>query len=370
MIRIKHLRQRFILDFTKNVILQFFHLPAFLARAIIVKNVSLLSVNLTAMYVKTLAKIARPVCEAEDDYTMTCQQCNKKFISKNCFDRHLNKNVCENNKICKTCNSYYNKRKKNGKVLPHICNTYYCKICYSYQKKEHLCYVQRLVPRNKFKHINIENNVESESDSGDSDLENQDESIKCEEILSADPLNFNHIYFDFETANVDGYFILNIAVEHKVCERCECTTLSTEGPIILVLDDLLEQVSKSVSCQNMVTKIAHHCEISLFILSQNMFQKGGVYTCLSLNTHYFILMKTKRDHQQILYIGHQIFPFKQNLLYSAYLQATDSVTYGYLRVDLHPASNPILALTTAFLEEYPIVYLEKNEPTDVKHLVI
>ena len=147
-------------------------------------------------------------------------------------------------------------------------------------------------------------------------------------------------------------------------------TLSTEGNIILVLDDLLEQVSKSVSCQNMVTKIAHHCEISLFILSQNMFQKGGVYTCLSLNTHYFILMKTKRDHQQILYFGRQIFPFKQNVLYSAYLQATDSVTYGYLRVDLHPASNPILALTTAFLEEYPIVYLDKNEPTDVKHLVI
>ena len=32
--------------------------------------------------------LQRPVCEAEDDYTMTCQQCNKKFISKTCFDRH------------------------------------------------------------------------------------------------------------------------------------------------------------------------------------------------------------------------------------------------------------------------------------------
>ena len=175
--------------------------------------------------------------------------------------------------------------------------------------------------------------------------------------------------YDIEKEKIgsDIIFISGLPSEDDVKKWA---TLSTESPIILVLDDLLEQVSKSVSCQNMVTKIAHHCEISLFILSQNMFQKGGVYRCLSLNTHYFILMKTKRDHQQILYFGRQIFPFKQNLLYSAYLYATDSVTYGYLRVDVHPASNPILALTTAFLEKYPIVYLDKNEPTDVKHLVI
>ena len=68
--------------------------------------------------------------------------------------------------------------------------------------------------------------MESESDSGDSDLENQDENIKCEEILSAYPLNFNHIYFDFETANVDGYFIPILAVAHKVCERCECKSIT------------------------------------------------------------------------------------------------------------------------------------------------
>ena len=70
-------------------------------------------------------------------------------------------------------------------------------------------------------------------------------------------------------------------------------------PIILVLDDLMEQISKSVTCQDLVTKITHHCEMALFILTQNMFQKGPIFRYVSLNTHYFIIMKTKRDQRQL-----------------------------------------------------------------------
>ena len=78
--------------------------------------------------------------------------------------------------------------------------------------------------------------------------------------------------------------------------------------IFNILDNLMEQISKSVTCQDLVTKITHHCEISLFILTQNMFQKGPIFRCVSLNTHYFIIMKTKRDQQQLLHFGRQISP--------------------------------------------------------------
>ena len=165
----------------------------------------------------------------------------------------------------------------------------------------------------------------------------------------------------------DIIFISGLPTEENVKKWA---TLSTDGPIILILDDLLERLSNDIHTQVLVTKLCHHCELCLFILSQNMFQKGGVYRCLSLNAQYFILMKTKRDHQQILYFGRQIFPFKQNLLYSAYLRATESVTYGYLRVDLHPASNQILTLTTSFLDEYPVVYLAKSDAADVIYVTI
>ena len=167
--------------------------------------------------------LERPVCERDNDFCMTCEQCNKQFISKVCFERHKRNNVCENNKICKACNSYYNKRTKKGKLIPHICNTYYCKICNSYQQKEHLCYVQRLVPEKKCENMTSENTEESDSDSYDSD---SDENIQSHQCYSADPFTFKHIYFDLETATVDGYFIPILAVAHKVCEKCECKPIT------------------------------------------------------------------------------------------------------------------------------------------------
>jgi hypothetical protein len=81
-------------------------------------------------------------------------------------------------------------------------------------------------------------------------------------------------------------------------------------------------------------------------------------------------MKTKRDHQQILYFGRQVFPFKQNLLYAAYLKATENASYGYLRIDLHPASSPLLTLSTHFLDENPVIYLSKEETSDVKYITL
>ena len=145
---------------------------------------------------------------------------------------------------------------------------------------------------------------------------------------------------------------------------------SHQGSVILVLDDLMAEISVSSACQAMVTRLTHHCNLGLFILSQNLFQKGPVYRCLSLNTHYFIFCQTRRDHAQLLYFGRQLFPLRPNLLYSSYLKATDGLKYGHLRVDLHPASNPMLALTSAFLSDYPIVYLDRDETDDIKHLVI
>ena len=138
--------------------------------------------------------------------------------------------------------------------------------------------------------------------------------------------------------------------------------------IILVLDDLMEQISKSVTCQDLVTKITHHCEMALFILTQNMFQKGPIFRCVSLNTHYFIIMKTKRDQQQLLHFGRQIFPFKTNYLYDSYIKATEAKQYGALRVDLHPASDSRLVLTSDFLSDHPVVYLEGDRSDDIIHL--
>ena len=51
------------------------------------------------------------------------------------------------------------------------------------------------------------------------------------------------------------------------------------------------------------------------------------------------------------------------VLMEAYTKATQEA-YGYLRVDLHPSSDSPFLLTSAFLSDFPIVYLPDDKESD------
>lgn len=85
---------------------------------------------------------------------------------------------------------------------------------------------------------------------------------------------------------------------------------------------------------------------------------------LSLNTHYFVLYKTRRDQEQILRFGGQAFPQQSKYFLDAYQKATFT-PYGYLLVDLNPHSCKLYSLRTRFFPgEDIIVYRPRDEETD------
>ena len=59
--------------------------------------------------------------------------------------------------------------------------------------------------------------------------------------------------------------------------------------------------------------------------------------CISLNTHYFLLMKQLRDLLQIQTLAKQIMPGDTQYFMSSFKQATQE-KYSYLLVDLSPHS--------------------------------
>ena len=156
-------------------------------------------------------------------------------------------------------------------------------------------------------------------------------------------------------------FVPGIPSETELRKWC----LKSQLPIILVLDDLLQDICQSRDCQNVVTRAVHHCHISMFIITQNLFANSKIFRTISLNTHYFLIMKLKRDLSQIYALGRQIDPLHPNLLMEAYTKATQEA-YGYLRVDLHPSSDSTFLLTSAFLSDFPIVYLPDDKEPDYK----
>uniref|UniRef100_A0A914YKC6 Uncharacterized protein n=1 Tax=Panagrolaimus superbus TaxID=310955 RepID=A0A914YKC6_9BILA len=67
-------------------------------------------------------------------------------------------------------------------------------------------------------------------------------------------------------------------------------------------------------------------------------------------------MRSPAYRLQIRNLGVQLFPGKVKEFLSAYDDST-SLPWGYLVINLHTKSNPLLALTTSILpDQNPIIY--------------
>lgn len=114
---------------------------------------------------------------------------------------------------------------------------------------------------------------------------------------------------------------------------------------VLILDDLMTQVAKSEESVAIFTITAHHKNCTVFFLTQNLFVQSKHFRTLSLNCHYIILFRSLRDSRQILAFGSQVYPGQSAYFKDAYQKAT-SKPYGYLLVDMNPATQDRYRLRT------------------------
>ena len=59
---------------------------------------------------------------------------------------------------------------------------------------------------------------------------------------------------------------------------------------IIVLDDLIEYIVKSVETQNLFTKYCHHYTITVVFITQNIFAQGPCFRTINMNTHILVLL--------------------------------------------------------------------------------
>ena len=128
---------------------------------------------------------------------------------------------------------------------------------------------------------------------------------------------------------------------------------------IIVLDDLMEHIVKSIETQNLFTKFCHHYNITAIFLTQNVFAQGPCSRSISINTHILVLFANKRDESQALNLGKQLYPWASKVFMEAYQDAT-SKSHGYLVVDCDPKSPRELKLrTNIFPGEQTVCYISK-----------
>jgi len=117
---------------------------------------------------------------------------------------------------------------------------------------------------------------------------------------------------------------------------------------VLILDDLLNKVTKSEDALFLFCVTAHHRRVTVLFLTQNLYMPGKYARSISLNSHYVILFRNVRDARQVITFGSQVFPGKTSYFKDAYEKAT-SIPYGYLLVDMSPSTPDKYRLRTKIL---------------------
>jgi len=130
---------------------------------------------------------------------------------------------------------------------------------------------------------------------------------------------------------------------------------------ILVIDDLMTDAVNSSLVSDFFTKGSSHKNLSVILLTQNIFQQGVYGRTININAHYTIYFKNPRNIQQIGFIGRQMYRGKSNALIEAY---EDSVTraHGYIFIDYKQETPEKLRLKTNVLPTDPqpcIVYVPR-----------
>ena len=129
--------------------------------------------------------------------------------------------------------------------------------------------------------------------------------------------------------------------------------------IVVFFYDLMTELSKDRDMVKFVTVNCSHNGITMIVLLHNIFQPG--LRTLSINTHYVVLFKNKRDTLQVETFGRRVMKDRVKYFFACYRKATEK-TYGYLFVDMHPKSDDKYVLRTRiFPYETPTIVYDYRE---------
>jgi len=139
-------------------------------------------------------------------------------------------------------------------------------------------------------------------------------------------------------------------------------------PCIIILNDLLNDVYSKEVC-DLFTKGSHHRNISVILITQNLFHQGRYYRNISQNAKYLVQLKNVRNKNQFMFLARQVFPENSISLCKAYLNATQR-TYGYIILDLSQDTNDRLQFRTNIFPTDPpppIIYAPiEDEAREIK----
>ena len=108
------------------------------------------------------------------------------------------------------------------------------------------------------------------------------------------------------------------------------------------------------------TNGSHHRNLTVIYIVQNVVDKGKYSCTISLNSHYYVVFKNRRDETQFRTFATQMLPHHSALLVEAYADAVRP-DYGYMVINNKPKTLENHRFRTGiFSDEPPAFYSEKT----------
>lgn len=177
----------------------------------------------------------------------------------------------------------------------------------------------------------------------------------CEYVMNPVPQNIVWIYTSFQPMYEE------LQKRNKNITFIEGLPDSFEDfqDTLVILDDVIFQASDHPEVVKIFTQYRHHKNMSVMMLTQNVFYQAKYSRCISLNTTFMILFKNARDRLQMNILARQIFP-SQKAFFSACFEDATKEPYGYLILDLTPSCPERFRVRSGLLpDQWPVVYLPK-----------
>ena len=136
---------------------------------------------------------------------------------------------------------------------------------------------------------------------------------------------------------------------------------SDEHHNLIILDDMMKEAVNDRSIEKLFTIGSHHHKLSVYFISQNLFEGGKHARTISLNTEYYIIFKNPRDGGQLSTLARQIGAQFSHAIVEAYKDITRRTPYGYLFLDMtQNCSEDMRIRTRIFPNEHTIIYRGKS----------
>lgn len=134
---------------------------------------------------------------------------------------------------------------------------------------------------------------------------------------------------------------------------------SSNKPMLIILDDMMRDVYNE-QISELFTKGSHHRNISVILVTQNIFHKGNHSRDISLNAKYLVIFKNPRDQLQFQYLSRQIFPDNSKEVLRIYKEVTN-IPHNYLLLDLTQDIHESFRIrSNIFNKDYCEVYCNIN----------